>query len=115
MTPVRPNHTESVATFWIGTNPGSKRFPFVLRIPIPGEGRIFLAAIEAWPRSKDVFCYQLDAWPDGAEVIQDVPVEAAWRGGTVLQRTLRPPRCIRSNVVWTEERWGKSRILLRSQ
>jgi len=115
MTPVRPNHTESVATFWIGTNPGSKRFPFVLRIPIPGEGRIFLAAIESWPRSKDVFCYQLDAWPEGAEIIQEVPVEAAWRVGTGLHLTLRRPRGRRSIFVWTKDRAGKTLIFWRSQ
>ena len=115
MTPVRPNHTESVATFWIVTNPGSKRFPFVLRIPIPGEGRIFLAAIESWPRSKDVFCYQLDAWPEGAEIIQEVPVEAAWRVGTGLHLTLRRPRGRRSIFVWTKDRAGKTLIFWRSQ
>lgn len=44
------------ACIWIGHNPASSRLPYVLRLPVAGEGRIFLATRETWPRGKDVFC-----------------------------------------------------------
>ena len=106
---------DSVANFWIGRNPGSKRFPFVLRVPVPGEGRLFLAAVERWPRVKDVFCYQLEAWPETAEVLEEVPVEACVRVGAALHLTLQRARSRRSLFVWTKNRSGRTAIFWRSQ
>lgn len=61
-------------TFWIGRNPAAEsRLPYLLRLPVSGEGRIFLAARETWPRGTDVFCYQLPEWPAEAEVIEALP------------------------------------------
>ena len=106
---------ESLTTFWIGRNPHSKRLPYVLRVPIPREGRLFLAANGDWPRGKDVFCRRLEAWPDAADIIEEVPVEACWRVGQAVHLTLRRPRARRSLFVWTRDKAGREVIFWRSQ
>ena len=106
---------DSLANFWIGRNPASKRFPFVLRVPVPGEGRLFLAVADRWPRGKDVFCYELEAWPETAEVLEEVPIEASVRVGAALHLTLQRIRARRSLFVWTKNRSGKTMIFWRSQ
>src|SRR5438093_12283790 len=64
--------SDSLTTFWIGRHPHWKKLPYVLRLPVAGEGRLFLAAADNWPRGKDVFCRRLEAWPDAADVIEEV-------------------------------------------
>jgi hypothetical protein len=90
-------------TFWIGRNPGGSRLPFLLRLPVSGEGRIFLAARETWPRGSDVFCHQVPEWPAEAEVLEDVPVEACWRAGAAVHLVLRRRTNRRSLFVWTKK------------
>lgn len=91
-------------TFWIGRIPGAGvRLPFVLRLPVSGEGRVFLAARDSWPRSTDVFCYQLESWPDEADVLEEVPVEACWRVGAAIHLVLRRRANRRSLFVWTKK------------
>ncbi|HVR89357.1 MAG TPA: ERCC4 domain-containing protein [Candidatus Limnocylindria bacterium] len=90
--------------FWIGRFPGAgTRLPYVLRLPVSGEGRIFLAARETWPRGTDVFCYQLPSWPDEADVIDEVPIEACWRVGAAVHLVLRRRANRRSLFVWTKK------------
>ena len=107
--------SDSLAAFWVGRNSHSKLLPYVLRIPVSGEGRLFLAAGDDWPRGKDVFCQKLDAWPDAADVIEEVPVEACWRVGQAVHLTLRRPRARRSLFVWTRNKSGRELIFWRSQ
>lgn len=91
-------------TFWIGRNPsGSSRLSYLLRLPVAGEGRIFLAARETWPRGTDVFCLQLAEWPAEADVIEEVPVEACWRVGAAVHLVLRRRQNRRSLFVWTRK------------
>ncbi len=105
---------DALASFWIGRNPsGSSRLPYLLRLPVSGEGRIFLAARETWPRGKDVFCHQLSEWPPEAEVIEEVPVEACWRAGAAVHLVLRRRTNRRSLFVWTRAR-GRPVIFWRS-
>jgi hypothetical protein len=106
---------DSLATFWIGRNPHWKRLPFVLRVPVANEGRLFLAAGDDWPRGKDVFCRRLDSWPDAADVLEEVPVEACWRVGAAVHLTLRRVRARRSLFVWTRNKVGRELIFWRSQ
>lgn len=101
-------------TFWIGRNPGSKRLPYLLRLPVAGAGRIFLAAGDTWPHGKDVFCVQLESWPGDAEVIEEVPVEACWRAGAGVHLVLARKQARRSMFVWTMSR-GRPVIFWRSQ
>ena len=105
---------DSLTTFWIGRSPtAGTRLPYVLRLPVAGEGRVFLAARETWPRSGDVFCYQLRAWPDGAEVIEEIPVEACWRVGAAIHLVLRRRQNRRSLFVWTKKA-GRTLVFWRS-
>ena len=91
-------------TFWIGRSPGvGSRLPYLLRLPVSGEGRIFLGARDTWPRGTDVFCYQLPEWPAEAELIEEVPVEACWRTGAAVHLVLRRRTNRRSLFVWTKK------------
>lgn len=101
------------ATFWIGRNPASSRLPYLLRLPVAGEGRVFLAARETWPRGKDVFCHHLAEWPAEAETIDEVPVEACWRSGAAVHLVLQRRQNRRSLFVWTRAR-GRPVIFWRS-
>lgn len=106
---------DPLTTFWIGRNPASgSRLPYLLRLPVAGEGRIFLAARDTWPRSIDVFCHQLAEWPAEAEVIEEVPVEACWRAGAAVHLVLRRPRQRRSIFVWTKKA-GRTLVFWRSE
>lgn len=107
--------SDALTTFWIGRNPApGSRLPYLLRLPVAGEGRIFLAARETWPRSTDVFCYQVAEWPPDAEVIEQVPVEACWRAGAAVHLVLRRPRQRRSIFVWTKK-GGRTLVFWRSE
>ncbi|MHB8631985.1 MAG: ERCC4 domain-containing protein [Candidatus Limnocylindria bacterium] len=91
-------------SFRIGRIPGTAtRLPYILRLPVSGEGRIFLATRETWPRGTDLFCYQIPSWPDEADVIQEVPVEACWRVGAAVHLVLRRRTNRRSLFVWTKK------------
>src|SRR5574341_955043 len=104
---------DPTASFWVGRNAGSSRLPYVLRLPLAGEGRVFLATRDTWPRGKDVFCHQLAEWPADAEVIEEVPVEACWRAGAAVHLVLRRRTNRRSMFVWTRAR-GRPVIFWRS-
>jgi hypothetical protein len=105
--------TEPTTSFWIGRNPASSRLPYLLRLPVAGEGRVFLAARETWPRGRDVFCHQLSEWPAEAEIIEEVPVEACWRAGAAIHLVLQRRTNRRSMFVWTRAR-GRPVIFWRS-
>ncbi len=105
--------TEALSSFWIGRNPGSTRLPYLLRLPVAGEGRVFLAARDTWPRGKDVFCHQLAEWPAEAEILEEVPVEACWRAGAAVHLVLRRRANRRSIFVWTRAR-GRAVTFWRS-
>ncbi|HEV2250631.1 MAG TPA: ERCC4 domain-containing protein [Candidatus Limnocylindria bacterium] len=91
-------------TFRVGRIPGTgTRLPYVLRLPVSGEGRIFLATRESWPRGTDLFCHQIPSWPDEAEVVEEVPIEACWRAGAAVHLVLRRRTNRRSLFVWTRK------------
>ncbi|HUG04950.1 MAG TPA: ERCC4 domain-containing protein [Candidatus Limnocylindria bacterium] len=99
-----PAAASDVPTFWIGRNPATtSRLPYVLRLPVSGEGRIFLAARETWPRGTDVYCHQIGEWPPEADIVEEVPVEACWRAGAAVHLVLRRARQRRSLFVWTRK------------
>jgi hypothetical protein len=91
-------------TFWVGRHTSTEsRLPYVLRLPVSGEGRLFLATRETWPRETDVYCHQIAAWPDEAELVEELPVEACWRVGAAVHLVLRRARHRRSLFVWTRK------------
>jgi len=106
---------ETRKSFVVARNPKpGTRLPYVVRLPVAGEPPLVLACREEWPGPKDVFCLELDAWPEDAEVIKEVPVQSCWRSGKavhlVLERRLRR----RSMFVWTQGR-GRTLIFWRTQ
>lgn len=105
--------SEATASFWIGRSPASRRLPYLLRLPVAGEGRIFLAAGASWPRGRDVFCQQLSEWPPEAEIVEEVPVESCWRAGAAVHLVLRRRTNRRSMFVWTRVR-GRLAVFWRS-
>ncbi len=106
---------DSLNSFWLGRNPvPSSRLPYLLRLPVAGEGRIFLAAADTWPRGKDVYCQERTEWPGEADLLEEVPVEACWRSGAAVHLTLRRARARRSLFVWTRSH-GREVIFWRSQ
>lgn len=106
---------DPLTTFWIGRDPASgSRLPYLLRLPVAGEGRIFLAARDTWPRSTDVYCHQIPEWPAEAEIVEQVPVEACWRAGAAVHLVLRRPRLRRSLFVWTKKA-GRTLVFWRSE
>lgn len=62
------------ARFLVARNPDeSSTLPYLLRVPVAGPP-LLLKAKDAWPRTAKVYCHRLDAWPDAAEIIEDVGV-----------------------------------------
>jgi hypothetical protein len=94
---------DPLGSFWIGRNPSSQRLPYLLRLPVSGEGRIYLASGENWPRSRDVFCYQVDEWPAEAQILEEIPVEGCWRVGNAVHLVLRRRVARRSLFIWTKK------------
>jgi hypothetical protein len=109
-----PAAVDERTAFWIGRNPSSAtRLPYLLRLPVAGEGRVFLATRETWPRGKDVFCHQLAEWPDEADIIEQIAVEGCWRTGAAINLVLQRRQNRRSMFVWTRAH-GRPVIFWRS-
>ena len=101
-------------TFVIARNPGPEsRLPYLLRLPLP-EGELVLATRGTFPADRDLFCHQLDAWPEGAEEMESAPIAHIARRGKSVELVLDRPRLRRSLFVWTQSR-GRTLIFWRSQ
>ncbi len=92
--------------------PGS-RLAYLVRLPVPGAP-IVLAAREPWPASKDVFCYEIEAWPEDAEILESVPVTSCQRRGQSVDLVLQRAQRRRSLFVWTRK-GERTFIFWRSQ
>lgn len=94
---------DGTPTFVVARNPDpASSLPFLLRLPI--EGGLVLKAREPWPRSSRVYCHPADAWPRGAEVLEEVPVRLCRRRGSAIDLVLDRPRNNRAQFVFTEVR-----------
>lgn len=108
-TPTAPGRPELV----IGRRSGVTRLPVVLLLPLAG-GDLVLATRDTWPVAKDLFCAELEAWPEDAEVIERVPVASCRRVGASVQLVLERTQRRRSLFVWTSKR-GRPLIFWRSE
>ena len=108
-TPTAPGRPELV----IGRRSGVTRLPVVLLLPLAG-GALMLATRDTWPVAKDLFCAELEAWPEDAEVIERVPVASCRRVGASVQLVLERAQRRRSLFVWTSKR-GRPLIFWRSE
>lgn len=90
-------------SFLVARNPApGTRLPVLLRLPLAGSALV-LATRETWPGNRDLYCYELDGWPDGAEVLEEVPVASCVRRGSSVQLVLQRRHRRRSVFVWTRK------------
>ena len=100
--------------FVIAKNPDeSSRLPYLVRLPLQ-DGDLVLATRGRFPADRDLFCYQLQEWPQGAEELEVLPVVRIARRGKSVELVLDRPRLRRSLFVWTQSR-GRTLIFWRSQ
>ena len=93
----------SARTFLIARNPDpGSRLPVLLCLPLP-DGPLFLATRDDWPATRDLYCHRLDAWPDRAEVVDEVPVGGCWRAGASVHLVLQRRTRKRSLFVFTRK------------
>jgi hypothetical protein len=100
-------------TLRIGERAGSPRLPIVLELPLP-EGPLVLATRERWPVDKDLYCAQLEGWPEDAQETERVTVSSCRRVGAALQLVLERATRRRSMFVWTSKH-GRPLIFWRSE
>jgi hypothetical protein len=101
-----------VGELLIATNPDpDSRLPYLIRIP-NGGGLVFRAG-DTWPRTKAVYCFPIDGWPDDAEVIERVPVRSCIRRGASIDLVLDRARENRSQLVYTTAR-GRDAVFWQS-
>jgi hypothetical protein len=101
-------------TFVVARNPAAgTRLPYLLRLPVDGT-QIVLAARDRWPGNRDVFCYELPAWPEDAEVLEQVEVARCRRRGASVELVLLRRQRRRSLFVWTRK-GGRVLVFWRSE
>lgn len=104
----------SPRVLWIGHSPDPRsRLRVFLLLPVAGEPPLCLATSDTWPGPKDLFCYQLPAWPEGIEPDEVIPVAACWRQGKAVHLVLKRRTQRRSLFVWTRSR-GREIVFWRS-
>jgi ERCC4 domain/Lsr2 len=96
----------------IASNPDpDSRLPYVIWVPYR-DGLVFRAG-GTWPRTKAVYCHPLSDWPEGAEVIERVPVRSCARRGAAIDLVLDRHRENRSQLVFTTAR-GRDAVFWQS-
>lgn len=93
----------AAATFLVARNPDPEsKLPYLLRLPI--DGGIELKAREPWPATARVYCHPVADWPDGAAIVEEVPIRPCARRGRAIDLTLD---CA-SQCVFTEPHAGRA-------
>jgi len=87
--------------------PGST-LPYLLWVPTSPKPMV-LKAKDTWPRTAKVYCHRA-AWPDDAEIIEEVPVRSCVRRGVAIDLVLDRYRENRSQLVVTTLRGGREGI-----
>lgn len=96
--------------FLVARNPDAESsLPFLVRLPIDG-GDVVLKTREAWPKDKRVYCHRAAGWPDGVEVLEEVPVRRCARRGTAIDLVLDRRTRARSQFVFTKIAGGREAI-----
>ena len=100
--------------FIVASNPDpASRLPYLLRLPLPRGEQVLLATSARWPREKDLFCFQLAVWPEGAEIVERVPIQHCARRGKAIDLVLARRTARRSMFIWTRKRGqGQERTLI---
>ncbi|MGD8684052.1 MAG: ERCC4 domain-containing protein [Chloroflexota bacterium] len=101
--------------FLVARNPDpDSTLPYLLRVPIGKDG-LALKARDTWPRTSRVYCHRIEAWPDDAEIIEDVPVLECHRRGVAVDLLLDRKREFRSQFVFTRIAGGREGIFWQTR
>ena len=72
------------ATFVVARNPeADSTLPYLIRLPL-SDDPLVLKARDSWPRTAKVYCHRADAWPEHADIIEEVPVRSCRRRGVAV-------------------------------
>jgi hypothetical protein len=100
--------------FVVARNPDPESsLPYLVWIPI--EGGLALKVGDRWPRTSRVYCHRLEAWPDGAEILEDVPIAYVARRGPAIDLVLERPRENRAQFVFTLRPSGREAIFWQTR
>ena len=101
--------------FVVARNPDpDSRLPYLVQLPI--DGGLILKVRDTWPRTSRVFCARVeDGWPDGAEIVEDVPVRLCRRRGVAIDLVLDRPRENRSQFIFTTLPSGREGIFWQTR
>jgi hypothetical protein len=92
------------ARFLVARNPDeASTLPYLLRVPVAGPP-LLLKAKDTWPSTAKVYCHRLDAWPDDAEIIQEIAVRSCERRGRAVDLVLDRGNRHRSQFVFVTMR-----------
>ena len=101
--------------FIIARNPApGLRLPLLLSLPLTPRP-LLLATRADWPVDKDLYCHELTEWPEGAEVLENVPVISCQRRGSSIELVLNRPQRRRSLFVFTANKYGNRLVFWRSE
>lgn len=101
--------------FIIARNPvPNSRLPLLLSLPLAPRP-LLLATRADWPVDKDLYCHELTEWPEGAEVLESVPVITCVRRGSSIELVLNRPQRRRSLFVFTANKYGNRLVFWRSE
>ena len=87
--------------------------PYLLYVPA-GSGLV-LKARDSWPRTSRVYCHRVEAWPEDAEILEDVAVLECRRRGVAVDLVLDRPREYRSQFVFTRIAGGREGIFWQTR
>lgn len=87
--------------------------PYLMRLPL-GEG-LFFRTKGTWPRAAALYCHPVPAseWPDPAEVVERIPLQACLRRGPAIDVVAARSREKRSQIVFTRAR-GRDMVFWQS-
>jgi len=100
--------------FLVARNPeADSSLPYLLYVPV-GSGLV-LKARDTWPRTSRVYCHRVDAWPEDAEILEEVPVLECRRRGVAVDLLLDRKREFRSQFVFTRIAGGREGIFWQTR
>jgi hypothetical protein len=100
--------------FLVAKNPDRESsLPYLAQLPI--DDGLILKVRAPWPATARVYCHAFDgAWPEAAELVEDVGVVSCRRRGPAIDLVLDRPRQARSQFVFVELR-GRPAIFWQTQ
>ncbi|WP_341264542.1 ERCC4 domain-containing protein [Gordonia hydrophobica] len=92
---------------------GEGESTYLVRIPLGPRG-IVLKVRDTWPGPAKVYCHRAEGWPEGAEIVEALPVKSVSRRGAAIDLVVDRARQSRSQFVITRAR-GRGMIFWQSR